>query len=140
MLRRKPARPRKRPSPAMRTRRAWTEPSRPERPKKRPRRDASATAASPRSINPLGIRHRKGRHRDAPPRVRSAPLQGVLMDRVIGELIDRFERGGLTRRQLIEGLTTLVAVAGVSPVAAQATGLKGTGINHTSVLVTDLQR
>jgi catechol 2,3-dioxygenase-like lactoylglutathione lyase family enzyme len=62
------------------------------------------------------------------------------MDRVIGELVDRFERGGLTRRQLIEGLTALVTVAGVLPAAAQATGLKATGVNHTSVLVTDLQR
>jgi len=62
------------------------------------------------------------------------------MDRVIGELVDRFERGGLTRRQLIEGLTALIAVGAVSSAAAQATGLKATGINHTSVLVTDLQR
>jgi len=62
------------------------------------------------------------------------------MDRVIGELVDRFERGGLTRRQLVERLAALVAAAGAAPVAAQAAGLQATGINHTSVLVTDLQR
>jgi catechol 2,3-dioxygenase-like lactoylglutathione lyase family enzyme len=63
------------------------------------------------------------------------------MDGVIAELVNRFERGGLTRRQLIEGLSALVAAASTSTVAtAQATGLQATGINHTSVLVTDLQR
>ena len=63
------------------------------------------------------------------------------MDGVIGELVNRFERGGLTRRQLIEGLSALIAAAGTSSIAAgQTTGLQATGINHTSVLVTDLQR
>ena len=63
------------------------------------------------------------------------------MDGVIAELVNRFERGGLTRRQLIEGLSALVAAAGTSSIAAgQTAGLQATGINHTSVLVTDLQR
>ena len=63
------------------------------------------------------------------------------MHGVIAELVDRFERGGLTRRQLIEGLATIVATAGsATAVSAQTPGLQATGINHTSVLVTDLQR
>jgi len=63
------------------------------------------------------------------------------MNGVIAELVERFERGGLTRRQLIERLSTLVAVAAPSsPANAQAPGLQATGINHTSVLVTDLPR
>ena len=63
------------------------------------------------------------------------------MDGVIVDLVNRFERGGMTRRQLIEGLSALVAAVGTSAsVAAQAAGLQATGINHTSVLVTDLQR
>ena len=63
------------------------------------------------------------------------------MNGVIAELVDRFERGGLTRRQLIERLSTLVAVAAApSSAGAQAAGLQATGINHTSVLVTDMQR
>jgi catechol 2,3-dioxygenase-like lactoylglutathione lyase family enzyme len=63
------------------------------------------------------------------------------MDGAIAELVHRFERGGLTRRQLIEGLSALVAAAGMSPLAeAQTAGLQATGINHTSVLVTDLAR
>jgi len=62
------------------------------------------------------------------------------MDGVIAALVTRFERGRLTRRQLIEGLTVLVASGGTSSAAGQTTGLQATGINHTSVLVTDLQR
>ena len=63
------------------------------------------------------------------------------MDVVIAELVDRFERGGLTRRQLIQGLTALVAAGSTSEAAAaQSAGLKATGIDHTSVLVTDMQR
>ena len=63
------------------------------------------------------------------------------MDAVISELVNRFERGGITRRELIQGLSALVAASSTSsPVAAQTSGLKATGIDHTSVLVTDLQR
>jgi catechol 2,3-dioxygenase-like lactoylglutathione lyase family enzyme len=62
------------------------------------------------------------------------------MDRVIAELVTRFERGRLTRRQLIEGLAGLVAASTASGAAAQTSGLQATGINHTSVLVTDLPR
>ena len=63
------------------------------------------------------------------------------MDAVISELVNRFERGGITRRELIQGLSALVAAtSAAAPSAAQGAGLKATGINHTSVLVTDLQR
>ena len=63
------------------------------------------------------------------------------MQGVIAELVDQFERGGLTRRQLIEGLAAIVATAAsASTASAQTPGLQATGINHTSVLVTDLQR
>jgi len=62
------------------------------------------------------------------------------MDGVIAELVTRFERGGLTRRQLVQALAALVAVGDASVSTAQTTGLQATGINHTSVLVTDLTR
>ena len=63
------------------------------------------------------------------------------MDVIITELVHRFERGGLTRRQLIQSLAALVATGGASsPSAAQSNGLKATAIDHTSVLVSDLQR
>lgn len=55
---------------------------------------------------------------------------------VIADLVGRFERGSLTRRELI-GALALLAGAGR---AASAATLKGASINHVSVLVTDLQR
>ena len=63
------------------------------------------------------------------------------MDAIITDLVNRLERGGLTRRQLIQGLSALVAASGASaPAAAQARALESTSINHASVLATDLQR
>jgi catechol 2,3-dioxygenase-like lactoylglutathione lyase family enzyme len=62
------------------------------------------------------------------------------MNAIITELVGRYESGALTRRQLIQALVTLVAVGGSSPSAAQSRGLKATAIDHTSVLVSDLQR
>ena len=63
------------------------------------------------------------------------------MESMIDHLVRRFERGALTRRQLIQGLATLVGTAGASRVdAAQAGSLQGTGIDHVSILVADLQR
>ena len=62
------------------------------------------------------------------------------MDATITNLVTRFERGRLTRRQLIQGLSALLAAANAAPAAAQDAGLQATGIDHTSVLVTDLQR
>ena len=63
------------------------------------------------------------------------------MERIVEDLVGRFERGALTRRQLIQGLSALVAAAVTSPAAAaQAGSLRGMGIDHVSILVTDLQR
>jgi catechol-2,3-dioxygenase len=63
------------------------------------------------------------------------------METRIASLIEQFERGGLNRRQLIQGLSMLVAAAGAgTTAAAQAPSLRGTRIDHVSVLVADLQR
>ena len=62
------------------------------------------------------------------------------METMITDLVQRFERGGLTRRQLIQGLSLLMAAGGVRQVAAQGGGLKATGVDHVSVLVSDMQR
>jgi catechol 2,3-dioxygenase-like lactoylglutathione lyase family enzyme len=63
------------------------------------------------------------------------------MEPIIADLVHRFERGGLTRRQLIQGLSTLIAAGSSSAArAAQTGGLRGTGIDHVSILVNDLQR
>lgn len=60
------------------------------------------------------------------------------MEPVISNLVNRFERGALSRRELI-GALALLAGAGAGAPAAAAT-LKGASINHVSVLVTDMAR
>ena len=63
------------------------------------------------------------------------------MEPIVADLVSRFERGTLTRRQLIQALSMLVsATAAAIDASAQAPGLQGTGIDHVSVLVTDMQR
>jgi catechol 2,3-dioxygenase-like lactoylglutathione lyase family enzyme len=58
------------------------------------------------------------------------------LEHVISDLVTRFERGGLTRRELIQALA-MIAAAGT---AASAASLKSGSINHVSVLVTDMPR
>ena len=58
------------------------------------------------------------------------------MEPVISDLVTRFERGALTRRELIGALALLAGGA----TAAQPATLKSATINHVSVLVTDMAR
>ena len=58
------------------------------------------------------------------------------MEPVISDLVTRFERGALTRRELIGALALLAGGATAAPAAT----LKSASINHVSVLVTDMQR
>jgi catechol 2,3-dioxygenase-like lactoylglutathione lyase family enzyme len=62
------------------------------------------------------------------------------MDTLIAEMVSRFERGRMTRRQLVQGLSMLMASAASATGAAQTGPLRATGIDHVSVLVSDLQR
>jgi len=62
------------------------------------------------------------------------------MESVISDLVARFEKGGLTRRELVRGLAMLGGASGVAAVAAQSTDFKGASIDHVSVQVADLQR
>jgi len=63
------------------------------------------------------------------------------MEPILDDLVDRFERGRLTRRQLVHALGVVLAAAGGEAIAAaQGAGLRGTGIDHVSVLVSDLPR
>jgi catechol 2,3-dioxygenase-like lactoylglutathione lyase family enzyme len=62
------------------------------------------------------------------------------MEAMISSLVSRFERGALTRRELVQGLTTLAAVSGTASAQAQDTAIRGTKIDHVSIQVSDLPR
>lgn len=63
------------------------------------------------------------------------------MEAIISDLLNRFEKGALTRRGLIQGLAMLTAAGGAASLApAQEAGLKGVKIDHISIQVTDLPR
>ncbi len=58
------------------------------------------------------------------------------MEAIISDLLNRFEKGALSRRGLIQGLAMLTA-AGAQ---AQETAIKPAKIDHVSIQVTDLPR
>lgn len=60
------------------------------------------------------------------------------MEPIISDMVQRFERGTLSRRELIQGLSMLVASSQVS--AANEPGVIAKGIDHVSILVSNLQR
>src|ERR1700686_2693116 len=63
------------------------------------------------------------------------------METIISDLLNRFERGALTRRGLIRGLTMLAAAGGASSGAqVRETGIKAARIDHVSIQVSDLPR
>jgi catechol 2,3-dioxygenase-like lactoylglutathione lyase family enzyme len=62
------------------------------------------------------------------------------MSSVIDDLVEHFDQGTLSRRQLVQGLTALAAAGGALPAAAQATPFSATRIDHISIQVTDLAR
>lgn len=61
------------------------------------------------------------------------------MELIINRLIQRFEDGSLSRRQLVRGLAMLAAGA-AAPAVAQTRGFQGGFISHVSLSVSDLQR
>ena len=67
------------------------------------------------------------------------------MEEVIINLLHQFERGVITRRQLVQGLTfgvASLAVGGTARAVAKTTpnGFKATGVNHISFGVADYAR
>jgi catechol 2,3-dioxygenase-like lactoylglutathione lyase family enzyme len=63
------------------------------------------------------------------------------MEAMISNLVSRFEKGSLTRRELVQGLATLAAAGGAASTApAQEAGIKGAKIDHISIQVSDLPR
>jgi catechol 2,3-dioxygenase-like lactoylglutathione lyase family enzyme len=63
------------------------------------------------------------------------------VETIISNLVTRFERGALTRRELIRGLAMLTAASGTAAATGLAeAGFKGAKIDHVSIQVNNLQR
>jgi catechol 2,3-dioxygenase-like lactoylglutathione lyase family enzyme len=63
------------------------------------------------------------------------------METLISNLLNRFERGLLTRRELVRSLAMVAATGGATSAAhAQEAAIKGTKIDHVSIQVSDLPR
>lgn len=62
------------------------------------------------------------------------------MEAIISGMLNRFERGALSRRELVQGLAMLAAAGGAASAQETAAGLKATKIDHVSIQVTDLPR
>ena len=61
------------------------------------------------------------------------------METAIVNMVESYERGKLTRRELIAGLALLAAAPRPAP-AAPASTFKGVGFNHLALDVTDIVR
>jgi len=63
------------------------------------------------------------------------------MEAIISDLVSRFEKGSLSRRELVQGLTMLAASGTAAKAAAQdEIDFRTANIDHVSMQVTDLQR
>jgi len=62
------------------------------------------------------------------------------METAISGLVQRFEQGAISRRDLIQGLSALALAVAAPAAAQQASGLKATGLNHLGVLCSDVNR
>lgn len=58
------------------------------------------------------------------------------MKRTISRLLEAYEEGKMSRRDLVQGLALLAAASGT----ASAAGFQGNSINHISLYVSNLQR
>src|SRR5437660_10783092 len=67
-------------------------------------------------------------------------IQGkeVAMESIISDLVTRFEKGSLSRRELVRGLATLAA-GGSAAAAQENLDFKAATIDHVSIQVADLQ-
>jgi glyoxylase I family protein len=61
------------------------------------------------------------------------------MESIISNLVTRFEKGSLSRRELVRGLAMLAGSA-TAATAQEDINFKGAGIDHVSIQVADLQR
>ncbi len=61
------------------------------------------------------------------------------MEHIIGKLLADFERGKLTRRQLVQSITVLASTA-AAPAPAAESAFKASAVNHISYSVADYAR
>ena len=64
---------------------------------------------------------------------------GRHMESIISNLLTRFEKGSLSRRELVQGLA-LLAASGTAATAQEDIDFKTAEIDHVSIQVADLQR
>ena len=62
------------------------------------------------------------------------------MEAIISSLLNRFERGALTRRELVQGLAILAGASEAASAQGQSAGLKASKIDHVSIQVSDMPR
>jgi catechol 2,3-dioxygenase-like lactoylglutathione lyase family enzyme len=64
------------------------------------------------------------------------------MHETIERLVSDYDKGGLTRRQLVAGLAAITAGGGASTLASQAkpSTFTATGLNHIALSVSDVER
>jgi catechol 2,3-dioxygenase-like lactoylglutathione lyase family enzyme len=62
------------------------------------------------------------------------------MEPIISDLVSRFEKGSLNRRELIGALSMLAASGTATAAAQQEIDFKTANIDHVSIQVADLQR
>ena len=62
------------------------------------------------------------------------------MEPIISDLVSRFEKGSLSRRELVQGLTMLAASGTTASAAQEGIDFKTANIDHVSIQVADLQR
>ena len=61
------------------------------------------------------------------------------MEAIISSLLASFEKGSLSRRELVQGLA-LLAASGTAAIAQESLDFKTADIDHVSIQVSDLQR
>jgi catechol 2,3-dioxygenase-like lactoylglutathione lyase family enzyme len=62
------------------------------------------------------------------------------MESLISDLVSRFEKGALSRRELVQGLAMLAASGTAASAQQQEIDFKTATIDHVSIQVSDLQR
>ena len=62
------------------------------------------------------------------------------MESIISNLVSRFEKGSLSRRELVQGLAMLAAAGGTAASAQEVINFKTSNIDHVSIQVANLQR